>query len=48
MLHMSHTRKYIFKSLFDRFLDPPKVVGHGGCDAGQVTEFGQDHKPCDV
>ena len=48
MLHMFHTHKYIFKSIFDRFLDPPKVVGHWGCDAGQVTEFGQDHRPCDA
>ena len=25
-----------------------KVVGHRGCDTGQVTEFGQDHRACDV
>ena len=45
---MTYTRKYLFKSLFRPFLNPPKVVGHRGCDVGQVNEFGQDHRPCDA
>ena len=48
MLHMTHTRKYLSKAFFDHFLDPPKLIGHRGRDTGQVTEFGQDHRPWDV
>ena len=48
MLHLTHTVSIFQKAFFDHFLYSPRVVGHGGCDAGQVTEFGQDHRPCDA
>ena len=48
MFHLTHTVNIFKKAFFDHFLYSSRVVGHRGCDAGQVTEFGQDHRPCDA
>jgi len=42
---MTHTCKNAF---LDCFLDSPKVFSQGTCDVGQVIEFIQDHRPCDM